>query len=262
MSIKIISTVQFRPKLATCPAMVQDNFRRIDPLLCQAMENGSGFIVFPELFLTGFSFMNWEEAAKVAEPIDGSTFKAMRAFAIRAKAYVSYGYLEADGTGDLYNSCTMVDPNGIIITKYRKINLFAHDFFWATPGKEEAPIVETEFGQSSCIICRDLRDKVPTNIPRTASVSKMWDGKQLDIVAACTNWGKGAFPPAIWMDFVSNHKCVLAVADRWGTEIHCGIHGSLETDFGSGKSCIIDSKWKIHTSGLKFDSDCIITTVL
>jgi predicted amidohydrolase len=259
--VRIISTVQFRPRLATCPADVGDNFRRIDPLLCQVMETGSQFVVFPELFLTGYSFLKWEEAARVAEIFDGSTFKAMRAFAIRAKAYVTWGYPEADGTGRLYNSCTMVSPDGEIVTKYRKINLWGNDYFWATSGEEAAPIVQTEFGLTSVIICRDLRDKIPSNIPRLAAESgkRHYEGRRVDIVAASTDWGKGGFPSTTWIDFATNNRCVLVVANRWGDE-----HGSYSfvQDFGQGGIAVIEPGKKVHINGIQFSSDCVVTAVL
>lgn len=257
----IISTIQFRPNFATCQADVGNNYRMITPLLNQAIQTGSELIVLPELCLTGYSFLSQEDAAKVAEPFDGKTFRVMRTFAIQANAYVSWGYLEYDPkTNKMYNSATMVSPEGEIVTKYRKINLWGNDHLWATPGSEIAPIVNTKFGETSIIICRDLRDKIPNFIQRFASEGdkKHYDGRQVDLVVASTNWGKGGFPSTTWMEFVAQNKCTLIVANRWGTEFN----GSFSNEFGQGGVAIIESDWKIHIDGIKFSQDCVVTAVI
>ena len=258
----ILSSIQFYPRLAANMADVGNNYRQCEPLIHQAGQLGSQFIVFPELCFTGYSFLSRDEAARVCEKPDGPTFRFMRGVAISLQSYVSWGYVETDGK-NLYNSATLVGPNGAVLTSYRKVNLFAQDFCWATPGISSAPVVDTEFGRTSIIVCRDLRDKIPSNIPRTASKSvPMWSGEKIDLVAASTNWGKGGFPPNTWMDFVADNHCTLIVSDRWGKEEYKGEHGEMETDFGHGKSCIITADWNIHKDGLIFNSDCVVTAVL
>ena len=252
----ILSAVQFQPKLARSPAEVANNYRQCQPLIDQAAKLGSQFIVFPELCFTGYSFFNKDEAALVCEKPDGPTFRVMRGVAIDLKAYVSWGYVEADGN-HLYNAATLVGPDGKVLTTYRKINLFSSDFLWATPGLASAPVVETEFGSTAIVVCRDLRDKIPTNIPRVASKSiPLFGTQKLDLVAACVNWGKSGYPANSWMDFVAEHKCTLMIANRWGKE-----EGSFnyKQDFGQGGSIIIEPSWKCHTGGMQFDQNCVVT---
>ena len=252
----ILSAVQFQPKLARSPADVANNYRQCQPLIDQAAKLGSQFIVFPELCFTGYSFFNKDEAALVCEKPDGPTFRVMRGVAIDLKAYVSWGYVEADGN-HLYNAATLVGPDGKVLTTYRKINLFSSDFLWATPGLASAPVVETEFGSTAIVVCRDLRDKIPTNIPRVASKSiPLFGTQKLDLVAACVNWGKSGYPANSWMDFVAEHKCTLMIANRWGKE-----EGSFnyKQDFGQGGSIIIEPSWKCHTGGMQFDQNCVVT---
>ena len=251
----IISTIQFCPRLATSNADVMDNVRKCEPLLQKAWATGSELIVFPELCFTGYSFMSGEQAAKVCEKSNGPTFRAMQSTAIKLNAYIAWGYIESDGR-KLYNSASLVSPSGVLISKSRKINLWSTDFLWATPGLEPAQIVETDLGFMSVVICRDLRDKIPSNIPRTAArTPSIFEGKKVDIVAACVNWGKGGFPSTSWMDFASDNGCVIAVANRWGKEEV----GSFTQDFGHGGSAIIEPNWTVHTGGLEFRMDCVVT---
>jgi predicted amidohydrolase len=257
----ILSAVQFRPRLASCQADVLDNLRRCEPLIHRASSVGSQLVVFPELFLTGYSFMSREEAGRVCERQDGPTFRAMRAAAQDLKAYVAWGYVELGESGRLHNSAAMVDPDGSIVTRYRKVNLWGNDFLWATPGEVSAPIVRTELGRTSLVVCRDLRDKIPQNIPRTASSKKeppLFLEQPVDLVAACVNWGKGGFPSTSWMDFAANNACTLVVANRWGEEMN----GSFSQDFGHGGSAIVEKDWTVHTGGLTFGDDCVVTGIL
>jgi len=219
---------------------------------------GSQLIVCPELFATGYSFLNREQAGMVAERADGPTFRTMRAVAIELKAYVSWGYIEHDH-GDLFNAATLVGPDGVLLSQYRKVNLWGNDFLWAKPGLNSAPIVQTELGRMSIVVCRDLRNKIPQNIPRTASKSvPLFDDQPIDIVAASVNWGKGGYPSTSWMDFAVDNGCTLVIANRWGEERN----GKFTQDFGQGGSIIIEKNWTCHTGGASFGEDCVVTGVI
>ncbi len=258
--MRILSAVQFCPQLARSHAEVMGNFKRLEPLVNECAQLGSELVVFPELALTGYSFFNQDEALAVAETRDGKTFQKMRQVASYLSAYVAWGYVEFDPETELlHNSATLVDPNGTPISWVRKINLWSQDFLWAAPGESAAPIVETELGLMSLVICRDLRDKIPGNIPRKRIGKKtidLFDGQKVDIVAACTNWGKGGYPATTWMDFAVENKCSLVLSNRWGKEESPNGH---RMDFGQGGSCIIEKDWTVHTVGIKFNSDCVVT---
>ncbi len=258
MPLQILSSVQFNPRLARCRADVMDNFRRLEPLIRQAGDLGTNFLVFPELCLTGYSFLSENEAGEVAEIQDGPTFLKMRTVAQSLRSFVSYGYVEFDD-GNLYNSAVMIAPNGKVVTSYRKINLWGNDYLWATAGSEPASIVETEFGQTSLVICRDLRDKIPLiNSSSSSKSSSLFDGQRIDLVAACTNWGKGGFPSTTWMDFSSDNNCTVVLSNRWGSESN----GTFQQDFGQGGSAIIEKYGKVRIDGLVFNSDCVVSCAI
>ena len=255
--MNIFSAIQYRPRLAKCAADVRDNFRRCAGLVDRAAALGSNLMVFPELAFTGYSFLSIEEAAMAAEPWDGQTFKSMKSVAFELGCYVAWGYVETDGV-KLYNSATVVAPSGETVCKYRKVNLFGNDFLWAEPGMFAPQVAQTEFGTLSVIICRDVKAKIPDNIPRTASSAPFFPHDKPDVVAACTNWGKGGFPSTSWMDFVANNGCTMVVANRYGIEDN----GSFQFDFGQGGSAVIGPDWKVCTSGLEFGRDCVVTAAM
>jgi len=209
--------------------------------------------------MTGYSFMNPEEAFKVAEPaIDGVTARFMRRTAVELKAYMVWGFVELKD-GRLYNSVSVAAPNGSIILTSQKINLWGNDFLWAKPGIDPPPIIQTEFGLLSAIICRDVRDKIPANIPRIAAKDPhFFDGRKVDVVAMCVNWGKGGFPSTSWMDFVADNKCTAVIANRWGDEKN----QTFTQDFGHGGSAIVEPDWTVHTGGLRFNEDCVVSAAI
>ena len=254
--MKVLTAIQFKPDFATSMAVVSSNYRKCENLINMAARLGSQFIVFPELCFTGYSFLNKDEASKVCEKQDGQTYRFMRGVALELQTYVSYGYIESDGN-NLYNAASLIGPDGKLLTSYRKLNLFANDYLYATPGTISAPIVDTDFGRTSIVVCRDLRNKIPSNIPRTASKSvPLFNNEKLDLVAASVNWGKGGYPSTSWMDFVAENKsCTLIVANRWGEEQN----GDFIQDFGQGGSIIIEPNWKCHTNGIEFNKDCVVS---
>lgn len=249
----IVCAAQFRPRLASAPADVADNIRRCEPLLHEAARVGAELVVFPELFATGYSFLGPAEAARVCEFAEGPTFKAMSSAARALKAYLAWGYVESDGSL-LYNSAAVVDPEGRAVARVRKANLWGNDFLWATPGEAAPSPVQTDLGSMAVVVCRDLRDRMPRNSPRTARQGGLFGGQKVDVVAACVNWGKGGFPSTQWMDFAADNGCVLAVANRWGEERN----GAFVQDFGHGGSCVVEPDWTVHTGGLAFSADCLV----
>lgn len=257
MSVTIISSIQFRPELAINPSFIRTNIDRAEQYLLKAIEYGSELIVFPELAFTGYAFANQSEVRQISESSDGSTFEYMSEIAQQNSVFIAWGYIEYF-EGKYFNSASLVNPDGKLILQHRKMNLWGPDFMWATSGFEEPKVVNTSIGDISLIICRDLKDEIPQNIPRNAS-RRLFDNQPVkpDIVIGCTNWGPdGGFPANKWMDFAANNECTLIISNRWGVETS-SLGQSL--DFGQGGSIIIEPDWNLITSGLQFNQDCIVT---
>ncbi len=250
-----MAAVQLRPRLARSPADVKDNLRRSAPLMERAASLGASLIVMPELCATGYSFLGPEEAAMVAEPADGETFQFFRQMAVRAEAYVVYGFVEDDGDG-LHNSAVIVSPAGEMVALSRKCFMAGSDYLWATPSLEAPPIVRTELGLMSAVVCRDLKDDPPG---KDGAEGGLFGSQHVDIVCGLTNWGKGFFPSSKWVEFAQGNKCVLVVSNRWGLEVNeSEKHGKYSSDFGDGGSAIIGPEGRVYIQGLRFGEDCVV----
>ena len=109
-----------------------DVVRRMLALLDQAAGNGVDLLVFPELALTTF-FPRWfmTDAAELddffeREMPSGDTEPLFRA--AREKGIGFYlGYAELTPGGQRFNTSILVDKDGRIVGKYRKIHLPGHD---------------------------------------------------------------------------------------------------------------------------------------
>lgn len=249
----IVSAIQFCPRLASSPADVRDNFRRVGPMLASAARGGADLIVLPELCLTGCTFLSEEEAARVAEPVDGWTFRAFREVAMASDSYVAFGMVE-DGGDSLHNTAVVVSPDGDPVIVSRKSHGAGCDYLWARMSEEPAPVADTRLGAMSAVVCRDLKNEMPGSAEADA-----FGGVRTDVVAGLTNWGKGFWPPSTWMDFSKDNGCLLVVANRWGREQRRGAYGSFASDFGQGGSAVIEPGGKVHTGGLRFSENCVVT---
>ena len=246
----IVSAVQFKPDLALDIASVKNNVRRLDQVVLPLYDQGSEFVVFPELTCHGYNYLNPEQVWKVASPSDsGTVYNYFQNLASSLEAFIVYGFIESS-ENILYNSANLIAPDGTRIHTYRKNHLWANDFLWATPGGRPPEIVNTEIGRISVLICNDITmnlDKSNYNSLHAGSV---------DLVAGLCNWNVPGFPHQNWIKLSEQIRSSLVVSNRWGKEINCG----RLLDFGQGGSCVIESDGTVHTGGLEWDNDCVVTT--
>lgn len=128
------------------------NFRRGREMAREAAEGGSTFLVFPEMFATGFS-MNADLVAGFA----GGTREYLAGLARELGVFVLGGYAEPADPKPA-NACSIFAPSGDEILHYRKIHPFA------MAGEDEAFVagesvstVTVEGVRITPFICYDLR---------------------------------------------------------------------------------------------------------
>ncbi|MGI5170927.1 carbon-nitrogen family hydrolase [Spirillospora sp. CA-253888] len=119
---------------------------------------GADLVVLPELWAAGyFAFDAYEERA---EPLEGPTVRAARAWARELGAHVHLGSLiERAEDGRLHNTAVLIAPDGTIVHTYRKVHVFGYASLEAellTPG-DEVTVADTALGRFGATTCYDLR---------------------------------------------------------------------------------------------------------
>jgi predicted amidohydrolase len=147
----IITSIQLA---ADTPPKAQA-MERVAGLLAQA--RGSDLVILPELWPCGyFSFDRYQSDS---EPVDGPLVRMLRDQARAHGIHLFTGsFVERDG-GNLYNTSLLLDPDGNIRARYRKVHLFGYqsrEQQLLTAG-DEAVVAETPWGPVGLSTCYDLR---------------------------------------------------------------------------------------------------------
>ncbi|KAA9162668.1 carbon-nitrogen family hydrolase [Amycolatopsis acidicola] len=129
---------------------------RVGEMVAEA--RGADLVVLPELWAAGY--FAFEEYPERAEPFDGPTLAAARAWARNLGAHVHLGsIIERDEAGRLFNTAILVAPDGTVAHTYRKIHVFGYASREAellTPG-DRVEVAKTGFGGVGATTCYDLR---------------------------------------------------------------------------------------------------------
>ncbi len=127
------------------------NMRRIENGIIRAKEMDADIVTFPETSL--FGWVN-PDAHSRATPIPGKNSNALTALAKKYEIYICIGLTEKDGD-NLHDSVILIDDEGNILHKHRKINILSELMTPPyTPG-QSVTTVETRFGKIGMIICAD-----------------------------------------------------------------------------------------------------------
>jgi predicted amidohydrolase len=143
-------------KIAMCQIFTLDgdragNFVRIENAVREAKEAGADLACLPEMALLGW--VN-PEAHKRACPIPGPDSNRLCRLAGDFDIYLCVGLAEKDA-GYLYDAAILIDRDGNILLRHRKINLLSELMTPPyTPG-EDIDVIETEFGKIGLLICAD-----------------------------------------------------------------------------------------------------------
>ena len=148
--------------------------RRMLDLLDQAKSEKCGLVVYPELALTTF-FPRWylTEQAEIDAWFEREMpSPATRPLFEKAKEYgigLSFGYAELTPDGQRFNTAILVDSDGKIVGKYRKVHLPGHSEYdpqrafqhlekrYFQPGDLGFPVWRTMGGILGMCICNDRR---------------------------------------------------------------------------------------------------------
>lgn len=165
-----LALAQLRPTLYE----KETNLLRMLQSIEEASEKEADYILFPELYLTGY--VTDENLLTLAEPEDGPSIMKLRQ---KAKEYATgaiIGFPEKDGE-KLYNTALFIGKKGEIIGKYRKVHLYYKEKEWFTAGNS-IPIFQIEEGIIGLGITYDME------FPEVARSLALQDAQLLLILAA------------------------------------------------------------------------------
>jgi predicted amidohydrolase len=186
--------------------------------------------VLPELFNTGYNFIDRAEVEGLAEPAEGPTFRTMREFAEKKSCLVAYGFAEKGNgassgisnneqrtsKGELqstcYNSAALVGPKGLV-GLYRKVHLYNRENLFFSAGDLGFPVFDTAFGKIGIMVCFDWF------YPESARTLAL-RGAQL--IAHPSNLVMPYCPDAMATRCLEN-RVFAATADRVGEEARGGV---------------------------------------
>jgi predicted amidohydrolase len=117
----------------------------------------SDLILMPEIWTCGyFSFDRyWQDS----ESLDGPVVKVLRRKAAELGTYLLMGSMVEREDQDLFNTSLLLDPQGRIMARYRKIHLFGYRSEEGRLLKRgtEMIVVNTPWGKAGLSTCYDLR---------------------------------------------------------------------------------------------------------
>jgi predicted amidohydrolase len=210
---------QFRIALAQLGSSLFDkehNLAKAEQAIHLAADRGAAAILFPELFLTGYSL--GERAIEMAETLDGPSVRRVAGMAGSHRIAVLMGFVERspDGRG-VFDAVVITDAQGRICGTYHKMHLFHAEKSWFLPG-DEIVVINFGLGSAGIMICYDL--EFPEAVRALALRGAKW-------IATCTgNMVPNQHLQEIFIQSraAENHLWV-AVANRIGREVDLDFFG-------------------------------------
>ncbi len=133
----------------------KQNLRRAEEKIADAARNKARVILLPEAMDLGWTHPS---ALTEAQPIaEGETGQFLRGEAKKHNVYICAGLIEKRDD-EVFNSAVLIDANGQIILKHRKINELNIGRKYYNIGEDQA-ICKTEFGIFGLIICADAKKR-------------------------------------------------------------------------------------------------------
>jgi predicted amidohydrolase len=143
-----IATIRFEPKGAGSAA---EAVRRCVEVIDKTVTGQTDVILLGETITWAGTRGPYSE---VAEPIPGPTTARLADVARARKTYIVAGLVEREGTA-IYNTAVLINREGRLVGKYRKVSLPYDEFEDGfTPGSEY-PVFHTDFGKVGMMICWD-----------------------------------------------------------------------------------------------------------
>lgn len=151
-----VASLHFRPRNTHS---AEENISRFVAVSERALPQKTDIILLPETITVAG---NGKSYVDVAEPIPGPSTIALGELARRHSSYLVAGLVEREDA-ICYNTAVLIDRQGRVIGKYRKVQLPEQEVAGGlTPG-DDFPVFKTDFGTIGMMICYDVFFPGPAN---------------------------------------------------------------------------------------------------
>ena len=132
----------------------------------EATSNSANLVAFPEVFVAGYPYWNWimtpvqgskwyEELYKSSVKVDDAVMQPLFQAAKIYNCHIVIGINErGDSYGEIYNTNLIIDNNGKLIGKHRKlVPTWAEKLTWTSGDGSSLKVYNTEIGPIGTLAC-------------------------------------------------------------------------------------------------------------
>ena len=188
---------------------IEHNRRLVEQGVSAAAAAGAQWAVTPELCIPGYLFLKKLGTGWIQPQPDrwmADFCDLVRECGITV--FLSHPELDP-ASGRMYNTVFIIDPNGQIIGRHRKIKTLGGAEAWSTAGWKIAPY-ELDGVQAGVLICADAYKN---------DVAEVLVGKGAQVLVSPVSWGPGGCgPDGEWEDRSSQTGLPIMVCNRTGVE--------------------------------------------
>lgn len=151
MKIKV-ALIQF----SVVPGQVELNERTVEQMIARAAEQNAQIAVLPELWNCGYDLGN---LPNLAQNLHGSSVSLLRRLSKEYHMFIFGGSVAERRQGKYFNTAVVIDQQGFLVGKYRKVHLFPlhlqeNKYF---TGGGRWGLVETPWETAGIALCYDIR---------------------------------------------------------------------------------------------------------
>jgi nitrilase len=145
---------------------VEKTIDKVIGLMKEASENGASLIAFPEVFIAGYPYWNWimtpiqgskwyEKLYKSSVKVEDTSMIKLFDAAKEFKIHVVIGINErGDSYGEIYNTNLIINDQGTLIGKHRKlVPTWAEKLTWTSGDGSSLKVYNTEVGPIGTLAC-------------------------------------------------------------------------------------------------------------
>ena len=145
---------------------VEKTIEKAISFIKEASQNGATLIAFPEVFVAGYPYWNWimtpvqgskwyEKLYKCSVKTNDASMQPLFQAAKDFKMHIVIGINErGDSYGEIYNTNLIIDNNGKLIGKHRKlVPTWAEKLTWSSGDGSTLKVYDTEVGPIGTLAC-------------------------------------------------------------------------------------------------------------